>query len=44
MGQAGLSDEARGLLTEKYEKPARLLGTTLAATLEEHGAQNTAMK
>ncbi|KFF59056.1 hypothetical protein JF66_14010 [Cryobacterium sp. MLB-32] len=33
---AGLSDQSRVRLTEKYEKSARLLGTTLAAILEEH--------
>ncbi|RJT89026.1 HD domain-containing protein [Cryobacterium melibiosiphilum] len=34
--QAKLTDAARARLTEKYENSARLLGTTLAAILEEH--------
>ena len=35
--QAGLTDEERVRLTEKYEKSARLLGTTLTEILEEYG-------
>ncbi|TFD49535.1 HD domain-containing protein [Cryobacterium sp. Hh11] len=34
--QAGLSDEARVRLTEKYEKSAGFLGTTLESILAEH--------
>ena len=36
--QTGLSDESRVRLTEKYERSARLLGTTLRAILREFGA------
>lgn len=34
--QAGLSNEARARLTEKYEKSAAFLGTTLEQILAEH--------
>ena len=40
--QAKLSDEARARLTEKYEKSARLLGTTLAEILVQHGTPREA--
>ena len=36
--QKGLSDESRAKLTEKYEKSARLLGTTLEEILKHFGA------
>jgi len=36
--QAGLSDEARTRLTEKYERSAEFLGTTLEQILKEHAA------
>jgi (p)ppGpp synthase/HD superfamily hydrolase len=36
--QAGLSDQARPRLTDKYETSSRLLGTTLELVLEEHRA------
>ncbi|WP_241987800.1 hypothetical protein [Cryobacterium sp. TMT1-66-1] len=36
--QAGLSEASRVRLTQKYEKSALLLGTTLGAILEEHSS------
>jgi hypothetical protein len=39
--QKGWSDESRVKLTEKYEKSARLLGTTLAVILEQFRASRS---
>ncbi|TFD25504.1 bifunctional (p)ppGpp synthetase/guanosine-3',5'-bis(diphosphate) 3'-pyrophosphohydrolase [Cryobacterium lyxosi] len=39
--QKGLSDESRVRLTGKYEKSARLLGTTLVVILEQFGASRS---